>query len=351
MPSAFDYNPTVDSIDEAMVMQHTHQTPRGHLGMSSIADDARTLWLKFRWSLPDNVDGRLLRIFELGDRIEDMLAEKLRLAGFVLHTHNAQGDQFRFSEHGGHYAGSMDGAIKGLAESDQWHVWECKSVNTKRFAALKKEGVEKWSPTYYGQMQCYMHHSGMTRALFMAMDKDNSEIYTERVKVEPMYGPAMMTKALAILTEDVPESTYRDRSWYEIRNYKSEHYQRVYWGDELPPAANCRNCRFSVADVTQPGANWHCLQKQRILTIEDQQIGCKQHNFIPSLMPAEQIAIDGATVVYRHSKGFDFINGPGGYSSDELIALSQQDFPQEFMRDIETFRVEFDARIEQVTAA
>lgn len=330
MASVFE-SPITEAIDRAI--ESDARDIRGHLGMSSIAGDARTLWLQFRWSLPDDITPRTRRIFELGNLLEIEVIRLLKLAGFEVYHDDGTGDQFSFSYYGDHFRGSMDGVVRGLPQAPKtWHVLEVKSVKGGRFVELQKKGVEKWDAAYYGQMQCYMAAAELDRALFAAYNKDTSELYFERVKLDKTYFPAMRVKALDILENDSPpQSSYKDRSWYEIKNYKSEHYQRVYWGDELPPSVNCRNCRFSRIDLESPGAQWICGKTRLRLTLEQQQAGCAEHNFLPALMPAKLTAESAESATYMADNGQQFTNGPEKFSSAELVQLSKVRFDSEHM--------------------
>lgn len=319
MTSVFE-NPINTRIDDSIVAE----PPRAHLGMSQIAGDARTLWLSFRWSLPDDATSRTRRIWALGKVIEAEIIRLLAGAGFELFADDG-GEQFGFSFLGGHFAGSMDGVIRGLPQAPtKWHVFEAKSVKAARFALLQKVGLKEWDPVYFGQCQSYMGASKLDRALFGAYNKDTSELYFERIPLDPLYFPAMLTKAEQIITGPIPESSYPGRTHYEVKKFKSEHWQRVYWRDELPPHANCRNCRFSVADTE--GGGWGCRLYGKALTYDEQRAGCDHHNFIPDLMPADKIGESADSVTYRHANGVEFTNGPEKYSSDELIELSRVDF-------------------------
>lgn len=354
MPSVFE-NPVTAAIDAAIDREAARERPRGHLGMSAIAGDARTLWLQFRWSLPEEFSPRVRRIFSLGNLLEAELVKYLRMAGVELHADDGSA-QYGFQALGGHYAGSMDGAAIGVPGAEKtWHVFEAKSVKANRFRELEKDGVEKWSPVYFGQMQCYMHHSGMTRALFAAYNKDTSDLYFERVELDPMFGPAMLEKARAIITGSIPESSFPSRSWYEIKKFKSEHYQRVYWGDELPPKPNCRNCRFSIADVDDPEkrARWGCKKYARELSLDDQVAGCDAHNWLPELvgLPVLEAGPDGVTYA---GDGFEITNAPhpapDTFNSAEFVELSKVGYSGEWVNDPLTreIRDTFDARIAEL---
>lgn len=304
------------AIDDALAAMHAAEVPRGHLGMSQIGNpDERTLWLKFRWSLPDVPAPRTLRIFQLGHYVEIEIARLLRLIpGVELHTTDEAGSQFNFKLLGGHFAGSMDGAIRGIPEAPKtWHVWEAKSASSKCFSQLEKDGVQKWSPEYYAQMQCYMGATGMERALFTAYNKDDSALYVERVKREPMFWEAMQEKARRIIQQaDMPASSWRDRTWYEAK-FMSDDAQAVYWGDRLP-APNCRNCRFveAVTDRHETAARWHCHLLRDDRSLIEQRAGCEAHQYMPTFITQfaklEHLPDDDDAVIYS-TDGELFANG------------------------------------------
>ena len=356
-------NTTARAIDEAIAAEAEAAPPRGHLGMSQIGEeDARKVWLKFRWSLPDEPAPRVQRIFRLGNIIEIEIARLLRMVpGVTLHEVDPEtGEQFRYSYIGGHFGGSMDGAVVGVPEAPKtWHVWEAKSVNGDRFKELVKQGVKSWSPEYYGQLQCYMGASGMTRALFTAYNKDTSEIYIERVKPEPMYWESAQVKAERIIeAKEPPPSTYPKREYYKAR-FMSDEAQAVYWGDRLPPRPSCRNCRFAQPVMTGNAA-WYChLHGREIGTVKHQLAGCTHHNWIPALMPAKLVQLYDDCAEYVTTDGVKFFNAPRleaaigvhVYDSWELshvskIGLKAETLGEEF---ITTVRSMFGARIDEVT--
>lgn len=242
-------NKVTIAIDDAIEKQNREQKPRDHLGMSSIGNDKRAVWHEYRWSFPNDFTGRVLRIFELGHILEEVVLDYLEKIG--IEVHGRQPDQINYSDHGGHFGGSLDGAGIGVPGAPKtWHVIEIKTANDSRFKSLKKDGYKKWSPTYYAQLQLYMHYSSMKRALVCVYNKNTSEIHTERLEYKKLEALGLIQKAKEVLdSEQIPVSTYTDRSWYEIANYKSDEYQAIYWGDELPANVNCRNCRFHMTDI------------------------------------------------------------------------------------------------------
>jgi len=149
-----------DRIDEQLAEKENRF--RGHLGFSGIGDDDEyKLWMGFRWCLPASFNGRMLRLFDLGNRIEDQVVENIRNTDVIsIASHDKDGNQFRASFFGGHFAGSCDGLLKGIFPPPSEEVillLEVKSANDKRFKELVKlQSYEEWSETYRWQVHAYM---------------------------------------------------------------------------------------------------------------------------------------------------------------------------------------------------
>lgn len=344
---------TVRAIDEALAVQHAAETPRGHLGMSQIGGACdRLLWLKFRWSLPDTPSPRILRVFKVGNLLEDAMIGWLKsLPGVELHTAGQDGKQINFKLFGGHFAGSLDGVIRGIPEAPKtWHVWECKTSNTKRFADLCKTGIKEWAPEYWAQVQCYMGSIGMDRALFTVINKDDSQIYTERVTYEPMAWDALQARALHILeATQPPAGAWKSPDDWQAKMKINEGARDVYFGRELP-APNCRNCRHSSPILTGEDAAWGCTQIGDLIGIDLQRTGCRHHEYITGLMPFECTGETPQGVGYKLPNGRVIVNGAEPtdttFDSSELHQLSKARFPVETMTapDVALWRTEFGGR-------
>lgn len=353
-------NTLTASIDQAITDQVLAEPPRGHLGMSGIGnEDARTIYMSHRWIMPPITDPRVNRIFRLGDAVELELNRFIAsVPGVTLHPVDpGTGKQFRFSYLGGHFGGSMDGCIIGVPEAPKtWHVYEAKSVNDSRFKELVKIGVKEWSPEYYGQLQSYMGASKMTRALFVAYNKNTSEIYIERVYPEPMYFEGVLAKAERLLTAtEPPASSYPNRQFYKSR-FMSEHEQAIYWGDRLPDKPNCRNCRHSMP-VFDGAADWYCKHHgRRIGKVATQWAGCDFHTWITALVNAEVISEDASEVRYRTKDRIEFANVPKeaeftdalDFSSAELIGISRNNYAPEVLDDsiVNSLKANFKGRVQ-----
>lgn len=344
---------TSRAMDEAIAAQHAAEPPRGHMGMSAIGGPCdRLIWLKFRWSLPDTPSPRILRVFKVGNILEDAMIGWLKtVPGIELHTAGKDGKQINFKLFGGHFAGSLDGVIKGIPEAPKtWHVWECKTANTKRFADLVKTGIKEWAPEYWAQVQCYMGSIGMDRALFTVINKDDSAIYTERVTYEPMAWDALQARALHILEATLPPApTWKSPDDWQAKMKVTESARGVYFGRELP-APNCRNCRHSNPVLNGDDAAWACRQRGDLITLEQQRTGCEHHEYITGLMPFECTGKTPEGMGYKLPTGTVFVNGAQAtdntFSSSELYHCSQAKFNEEIMLspDVAMWRTEHGGR-------
>ncbi len=152
----------------------------------------------------------MLRLFDTGKREEDRLVRDLRRTGAtVLDTDPETGRQWQVAALGGHFGGSLDGVAIGLLDAPKtWHVVEFETHGTKSFAGLKRDGVQRSKPQHWAQMQVYMHLTGITRAMYVAVGKDTDEIHIERLRADPAEGQRLIAKAKRVI--DAPRPPARD---------------------------------------------------------------------------------------------------------------------------------------------
>ena len=305
---------TVAAIRRAYADAHDEHE-RTYLGCSVIGDECeRRLWYGFRWAVPpERLDGRKLRLFATGHREEARMVDDLRRSGVtVLDTYPGTDEQISVSAAGGHFRGHLDGEAMGVKEAPKTvHLLECKTHAAKSFRALLKEGVRTSKPAHYDQMQVYMHLRSLTRALYLAHNKDDDDLYSERVERDPLRGAQLVAKAERIVTESSPPpKLHEDPS------------SRLAWMCPFCPALgvchegrwarrNCRTCLHATPEMDGDG-HWSCARHRRDLSPADQRAGCAHHAFIPALVPGEQIDADeeAGTVTYTLSTGAPFVDGP-----------------------------------------
>jgi hypothetical protein len=181
------------TVYEACAARVAAEPRRPYLGMSSIGDDCeRSLWYGFHGYERKPVTGRVARVFAMGNAVEDRVVADLREAGFVI-----DGQQLEFVDFEGRFRGHCDGVIHGISRRP--HILEIKSANEAGFMKFLQNGIAS-NPKYMAQVQCYMGYSGLQRALFVVENKNNQELFFERVHFDPGAFEALREKAWRILT-------------------------------------------------------------------------------------------------------------------------------------------------------
>lgn len=297
---------------------------RPHLGASIIGHACdRHLWYVFRWVAVAVFEGRVLRLFDTGKREEPRVYEELRGIGCEVHADDGTG-QFRVGALGGHFAGSMDGVIRGIPEAPAaWHVLEIKTHSDKLFADLLKKRVREAKPMHWAQMQTYMRLAGVDRALYFAVNKNTDAVYTERVEYDEEAAQALVERARRIITAPTPPARLsKDPAWFEC---KFCNFHPVCHGAQVPEV-NCRTCANSTPVVNDSTAGvWTCGADgiTSTLSTQTQRDGCPRHVYIPPLLAALGEPVDTSPaggVVYQAKDGGQFVNGPGAgeFASAEI---------------------------------
>ena len=281
-------SPIVDAIYDHYKTEGDKEESRGYLGASIIGHAcSRYLWYTFRGCTKEDFPGRIYRLFERGDLEEIRQVKDLRSIGCTVHEVDpTTGNQFEVAAIGGHFSGHMDGCVLGVPGAEKtWHVYEGKTHNKKSYAALLKRDVRESKPIHYAQMQIYMHETGMTRALYLATNKDTEELYAERVYYDKACAKALLEKARTIIFAQTPPSRITERpDWYECTFCSA---RGLCWasGDvALPiPAVSCRQCCH--ATPTEDGhARWVCEKHGRGLSPKDRAAACDDHLVLPGLL-------------------------------------------------------------------
>lgn len=337
---------TVQAIYEAYEKRRADEPARGYLGASIIGHACdRYLWLQFRWAGAEQFDGRMLRLFEHGHHAEPRFVAELRMIGATVHEVDEHGEQFAVSACGGHFSGHMDGCALGLPEAPKtWHVLEFKTHNAKSFKALQDKGVREAKPMHWAQMQVYMLLAGLTRALYLAENKDTADLYEERVHLDKAAAQGFIDRAQRIIdAAEPPLRISEDPAWYECK-YCPFHAQ--CHGTEAP-VVNCRTCAYSTP--AEDGL-WHCGRYDSFIPPDTIVTGCSEHRYIPPLLERLGRPVDANEdngVVYQTADGHGFINGPAGWNSAEIRACQDKRFltAAADMPDVQQWRREFGAQI------
>ena len=305
------------AIDKAVQAREALKPKRGHLGASQIgARCLRQSFYAFRWAYQEKHTGRLLRLFSRGHEEEFRFVEYLRLAGAEVRDYHerlmyhdgsdaylsidwdarpslsgeeefdrlwaecddvsedrahierasARGEgpkQWGFEEDFGtggkaYFSGSSDGMVHWPEHCPEgWGGLEFKTHNDKSFKNLTAKGVLSSKPVHYIQMQIYMHYMGLPWCLYLAVNKNDDEIYDEVVHYKREVAEFHIDRARQVVQAvDAPARITEDPSWWGSRFCAFReicHYQD-------PPQKNCRSCAF--AEASPDGwrcKHWHAL--------------------------------------------------------------------------------------------
>jgi hypothetical protein len=282
---------TVSAIYAAWEEQHKNWDSVG-LSMSELGSECdRALWYSHRWaSEPEQLTGQRLRLFETGNIEEQRALDDLRRVPeiTVVDIDHETGKQFKLYAVGGHLRGKTDGRVYGLPEAPKtWHILEIKSHNDKSFKEVVKKGVQAAKPAHYAQVQTYMHLTGLTRALYYAINKNTDELHCERVRYDAQFCLQLFARVERVITQNVaPGRIAEDPSkWPCIFCKHKAVCHREAFGRQ-----HCRTCLRSTPIVTEgdTSAPWLCEKFGRTLSLDEQRAGCHAHLYLPDFVPGDQ---------------------------------------------------------------
>ena len=312
-------DPVADAIFAHYKAKYGAESQRPYLGASAIGKPClRQHWYSFRWSKPAEFSGRLYRVFQSGHLQEPRVYNDLRAIGCTVYDMDpATGKQWTFVEPfgGGHFQGNADGIVTGLPQAPKSpHILEIKTASDKMYKEMQKFGVKKAKPEHYAQMQMYMKWSidqfkedGCRKAIYIVVNKDNDDIYTERLEFDKDEAQAIIDKALAVIgATEPPVGISNDPSWYEC---KFCDYHSICHGTDVP-APTCRSCAHATPEMDGK-ARWTCSHHGKDLPVIKQREGCDSHRYIPILLAkfAQPVDMNNDAVIYQMDDGKQFVNG------------------------------------------
>lgn len=257
---------------------------RGYLGMSSCGEECqRKRWYGFHFANFKKHKARTERIFNIGHLFEQVAIADLKSVGCKIFRieKNKRIELFGLKEEKqeslsgatGHEGGHPDGRITGVLEAPKTeHLLELKTMKAEFFKVLVKEGVEKSNPNYYAQMQRYMSAMKLTRALFIAINKNTCEYHFERICFNKREADDLIRKELDVILTDRPPAKHYPKGFYKCHDSWC-HFSEICRG-ESEPLENCRTCEYS--DMENGGA-WLCKEKGCFLSVNQQLAGCEEY--------------------------------------------------------------------------
>ena len=208
---------------EHLMDQHyeANNVPRKHLGLSQCGHECdRYLWYKYHGHIEHQPEGRILRLFELGNVIEDIVVADLRKTDCTVSN---QQEEVVFDYGDLKLTGHTDGRIEGLKESGKTHLLEIKSANDKSFKLLLKNGYENWNCKYKFQIHAYMLGLNLDRCLTVVYNKNTSEVRSERINLKKQWIIGKLEHVFEVISEvTAPNRSCPKATWWKSKfcNYK-----------------------------------------------------------------------------------------------------------------------------------
>ncbi|MBO9492124.1 hypothetical protein J7384_17310 [Endozoicomonas sp. G2_1] len=332
---------------------------RPHLGASMGGHQClRHLYYNFRHAISIEHDGRLLKLFQRGHKEEFTFADELNRVGFRLLTTDPNGNQFRLtSQINTHISGSGDGFAEVLTEQfehfdlNEWVVVEMKTHNDKSFTKLEKEGVEKSKPLHFTQMQLYMKWSQLSKALYIAVNKNTDALYVEVVHFQQEHADHYENRMVSVASsKTIPIRLHEDPSHFECRF--CDHYA-ICHTEKYPLNVTCRTCAHIEP---KPDGTWDCnYRNEQNLHPDLMTVGCKSHVFHPDFLANIAVAVDFNDaenfIEYEFDNGLKLKNGTQAKTvidSESLAAIVRTGY--EFVdSNVLALLNDFDATFEGVS--
>lgn len=239
------------TIEDAQESPH-----RNHLGASVVGKKcARELWYMWRWALGERHCAQLLRLFSRGHHEETRFIAYLKAAGIEVWDFDKNGKQWRITDHGGHFGGSLDAVARGIPDLPPGTVFTVsfKTHNEASFKKLQEMGVmgSKWE--HFIQEQMYMHKMKLLFCLYMAVNKNTDEWHLEILHYDKEVAERGLARAGNIIYANEPPPRIATSPGHYACKWC--HLNRLCHFGDVAVDRNCRTCQFS-----RPAGNalWHC---------------------------------------------------------------------------------------------
>jgi CRISPR/Cas system-associated exonuclease Cas4 (RecB family) len=252
---------------------YVEQKPRPYMGYSGIGHPcSRKIWYNFRIVAKRRVLKRIQRIFDRGNLEEPRIISDLKTIGIDIIE-----QQLEVVGPDEHILGHIDGICVNSTFFDEDILAEMKTAKKELFNNLVKlKSVKRWNAVYYGQAQSYMHKLGLSKCLFLCINKNDESYYIEIIDLDIDYAKMLDAKAMDILTTDTPPPKIGGPTWWECKfcDFKEVcHYNDT-------PLKNCRTCNLGT--IEENGI-WSC-NGERELSFDEQLAGCKKQKYLPELL-------------------------------------------------------------------
>jgi hypothetical protein len=267
----------IDRIYRAIEQKERNKFRLTRVGASGIGEEClRAVWYSWRGYAKEEFDGRMLRLFRTGHLQEDRIVNDLKLAGYqVWEKDETTGEQWTYNDETGHFVAKLDGVIRGIEGAEKTpHTLEIKTHSKKSFDEVVKYGVERSKQMHFDQMMSGMLFSGIHRALYVALCKDNEQYHVVRLVFDPTKGDALAAKISSIIRASMPPARISESDTYQgCRGCKMKGVCK----EKAAPIRTCRSCQH--VEAIQGGV-WMCGLLKNELTADDQLKACEHYEVL-----------------------------------------------------------------------
>jgi hypothetical protein len=266
---------------DAAACESNDEPYRNHLGASVIGNPCkRYVWYHFHWFKAEDHSGRINRLFEYGHLLERRIRTAMKQRGAeFLDTVDVDGKQLRVSALNGHYGGSVDGVFRWpkLGIYDPM-LLECKSSATgSPFNELAKKAMMAAKPQHFVQNSTYGRYLGIPLCLYVAENKNDSDLYVEIVELDFNLAEENERMAFHIITDQTPPTRISNKpEFYLCKNMPCSMYEICHFGEV--PKPNCRNCA-NCQPTTD--SNFYCGYWNQLIPKSAIIEGCANHKPLP----------------------------------------------------------------------
>jgi hypothetical protein len=127
-----------------------------------------------------------------------------------------------------------------------------KTHNDKSFKKLVSQGVVSSKPEHHAQMQVYMHYTGMKKAAYIAVNKNDDQLHVEFIPYNEAMSVGLIERARNIIyAESLPPKT-AGPDWFVCKWCDANHV--CHHG--VAPLKNCRTCEHA----SPAAGEWSCAK-------------------------------------------------------------------------------------------
>jgi len=242
---------------------------RTYLGYSGLGSKCmRQIWYGFRWVATDTASRRMNRIWDRGHLEEDRIVADLARMGCTIKDREKEVVGIT-----GHVKGHCDGIAIGVPTAEKTpHLFEAKTMKHSSYVKYIKEGLQRYSSTYWQQIHSYMGHLKLTRCLYVVVDKDTEERDYKRIEFSKDQFDEGERIAFNIITAEEPPPRMANASANFFECKWCTFNQVCNRGAEV--AMNCRTCVHW--DIEDDG-KFSCSLHGKVLGKQNQLSGCNKY--------------------------------------------------------------------------